>query len=133
MKTGEIVQVMPSKVKEDVHFLCQYPNCGTKCANKGALATHMKFAHRKASRYCDAASISKFVVQKPKHTVQTPIIPGTMTAHIVSAVSNLPVVQRLFPVVREVEAPPKIDGRISNRGANDRHAHPAIFNANIID
>ena len=95
----------------------------------------MKFAHdhRKASLYCDAGSISKFVVQKPKHTVQTPIIPGTMTAHIVSAVSNLPVVQRLFPVVREVEAPPKIDGRISNRGANDRHAHSAIFKANIID
>ena len=24
MKTGEILQVMPSKVKEDVHFPCQY-------------------------------------------------------------------------------------------------------------
>ena len=129
MKTGEIVQVMPSKVKEDVHFLCQYPNCGTKCANKGALATHMKFAHRNSN----AGSISNFFVQKPKHTAQAPSIPGTMASHVVSAVSNLTVVQRLFPVFREVEAPPKIDGRISNRGADDRHAHSAIFKANIID
>ena len=129
MKTGEILQVMPSKVKEDVHFSCQYSNCGTKCANKGALATHMKFAHRNGN----AGSISIFFVQKPKHTAQAPSIPGTMASHVVSAVSNLTVVQRLFPVFREVEAPPKIDGRISNRGADDRHAHSAIFKANIID
>jgi len=123
MKTGEILQVMPSKVKEDVHFPCQYSNCGTKCANKGALATHMKFAHRNGN----AGSISNFFVQKPKHTAQAPSIPGTMASHVVSAVSNLKVVQRLFPVFREVEAPPKIDGRISNRGADDCHAHSAIF------
>ena len=70
MKSGEIIEAMPSKVIEDAQFIFQYSNCGTKCANKGALATHVKFVHLKGSQSCaaGAGSISKFVVkQQEKH------------------------------------------------------------------
>ena len=35
MKTGEIVQVMPSKVKEDVHFLVNIPTVEPNVRTKG--------------------------------------------------------------------------------------------------
>ena len=36
---------MPSEFKDHFRFACGYPGCGQHFGNKGAFATHTKFAH----------------------------------------------------------------------------------------
>ena len=91
LKTGEMVQCLPSKIKNpEAHFLlpCEFPGCSKKCANKGAVANHMRFAH---GNRIAVESISSFVIRKPpniKYCFKSLAI-STLAMHLVSNASSL--------------------------------------------
>ena len=63
LRTGEVVlNVMASKVETNKLFECEVAGCSTKCINKGALATHVKYAHPTVQK----TTLATFVVVKKK-------------------------------------------------------------------
>ena len=62
LRTGEVVNVMPSKVETHKLFECEVVGYSTKCINKGALATHVKYAHPTVQK----TTLANFVVVKKK-------------------------------------------------------------------
>ena len=97
-----MVQCLPSKIKNpEAHFLlpCEFPGCSKKCANKGAVANHMRFAH---GNRIAVESISSFVIRKPPKIIDCfkSLAISTLAMHLVSNASNLGPVPYLRPILR---------------------------------
>jgi hypothetical protein len=134
LKTGERVSILPSQVTPGVVFACEFAGCNTKCSNKGALATHKKFAHPAKSPQI-GNTLMKFVV--PKMRTKCTSFPMSFSpSHAVSNVSILDSVDFLYPV--QAIAPPQQsktapDGRKSNKGAKDRASYTTAFKVDCIE
>ena len=138
LKTGEMVQCLPSKIKNpEAHFLlpCEFPGCSKKCANKGAVANHMRFAH---GNRIAVGSISSFVIRKPPNIIDCfkSLAISTLAMHLVSNASNLGPVPYLRPILRPfipAEPEEKVDGRKFNRGEDHRVPINYLLKAKILD
>jgi len=138
LKTGEMVQCLPSKIKNpEAHFLlpCEFPGCSKKRANKGAVANHMRFAH---GNRIAVGSISSFVIRKPPNIIDCfkSLAISTLAMHLVSNASNLGPVPYLRPILRPfipAEPEEKVDGRKFNRGEDHRVPINYLLKAKILD
>jgi len=106
-----------------------------KCANKGALANHMRFAH---GNRIAVESISSFVIRKPPKIIDCfkSLAISTLAMHLVSNASNLGPVPYLRPIFRPfipAEPEEKVDGRKFNRGEDHRVPINYLLKAKILD
>ena len=138
LKTGEMVQCLPSKIKNpEAHFLlpCEFPGCSKKCANKGAVANHRRFAH---DNRIAVGSISSFVIRKPPNIIDCfkSLAISTLAMHLVSNAPNLSPVPYLRPILRPfipAEPEEKVDGRKFNQGEDHRVPINYLLKAKILD
>ena len=133
-----MVQCLPSKIKNpEAHFLlpCKFPGCSKKCANKGAVANHMRFAH---GNRIAVESISSFVIRKPPKIIDCfkSLAISTLAMHLVWNASNLGPVPYLRPILCPfipAEPEEKVDGRKFNRGEDHRVPINYLLKAKILD
>ena len=63
LKSGDFVQIIPTEIMKDasLQLSCAFPGCSKKCANRGALANHVNFAHtaRGWTQFPDMWSLSQ--------------------------------------------------------------------------
>ena len=63
LKSGDFVQIIPTEIMKDapLQLSCAFPGCSKKCANRGALANHVTFAHtaRGWTQFPDMWSLSQ--------------------------------------------------------------------------
>ena len=75
-----------------------------KCANRGALANHVNFAHTSSTRM---NSVSRYVIPKPKKSGFSfqSLIVSSLAMHVISSASRLVTVPFLHPIFRPASPP----------------------------
>ena len=92
------MQIIPTEIMKDasLQLSCAFPGCSKKCANRGALANHVNFAHtaRGWTQFPDMWSRSK---KKSGFSFQSLIV-TSLAMHVISSASRLVTVPFLHPI-----------------------------------
>jgi hypothetical protein len=130
LKSGETVRCQPSEVQETLTFLCPHPGCSQRCLNRGALATHVSFAHPSAPSE-QSSKIIKFTAPSTVSGSRV-LMFASMIYHAVSYSASI-ICPRILPASEQQVANVKVDGRTNNKGESVRRSYSSLLKAKLCE